>query len=123
VVKKCLFCGRYFKPDRRVGRRQKACYRRECRKARKQLAQRKWCNNNPEYFRGRYWYVKEWRQRKRQLLSTQSDREGMIQDKIPSRKPLLKLILLIPEDKTEVIQDKILLQRVDRRTFVADGCM
>jgi len=34
-----LFCGRYFQPDPRVKEKQKACFREECRHARKQLAQ------------------------------------------------------------------------------------
>lgn len=39
----------------------------------------------------------------------------------PPSKPLLKLILLIPGDKDRMIQDKILLRRQSRCTFVADG--
>jgi hypothetical protein len=45
----------------------------------------------------------------------------MIQDKIPPSKPLLRLILLIPGEKEEMIQDKIVLQRQSRRTFAAYG--
>ncbi len=53
MVKKCLFCGRYFKPDPRVGQNQKACFRDCCKRARKQLAQNDWLRRNPDYFRGR----------------------------------------------------------------------
>lgn len=120
MVKRCLFCGRYFTPDKRVGLRQKACQRPECKKARKQLAQSNWCNKNPGYFRGRYWYVKEWRKRRRE--STSVSAKDMIQDKMPPSKPVFKLILLIPAGiKTPMIQDEIILRRLDRRTFVADG--
>jgi len=45
----------------------------------------------------------------------------MIQDKIPPSKSLQKLILLIPADRTGVIQDEILLRRVDGSTFAAYG--
>lgn len=81
MVKRCLFCGRYFTPDKRVKSRQKACQRHECKKARKQLAQANWCSKNPGYIKGRYWYVKEWRQRKK-LISKESVKQDMIQDKM-----------------------------------------
>jgi hypothetical protein len=74
---------------------------------------------NPGYFQGRYPYVKEWRQRKK-AEERPSDPE-MIQDEIPPSKPLLRLILLIPGEKEEMIQDKIVLQRQSRRTFAAYG--
>jgi len=56
--KRCLYCGRYFVPDRRVGDRQKACGSEVCKRKRKQAAQRRWSENNPGYFKGRYDYVK-----------------------------------------------------------------
>jgi hypothetical protein len=119
LKKRCQFCGRFFIPDYRVGERQKACSRAECRQARKRLAQETWGSKNPGYFQGRYSYVKEWRQRKK-AEGRPSDPE-MIQDKIPPSKPLLRLILLIPGEKEEMIQDKIVLQRQSRRTFAAYG--
>lgn len=117
--KKCLFCGRFFLPDRRVKERQKACFREGCRKARKQKAQREWVGKNPGYFEGRYGYVKEWRQKKR--LAVLAKKEGVIQDKIPPFQPYQKLILLIPGEKEAMIQDKIVLQRLTGRTFAAYG--
>ena len=117
--KKCLFCGRYFVPDPKVGRRQKACYREPCKKRRKALAQRAWCDRNPGYFQGRYPYVKQWREQKK--LASGGAPPEMIQDKIPLSKPCLRLILVIPADKDGMIQDEIRLRRQSRRTFVADG--
>ncbi|OPY67894.1 MAG: hypothetical protein A4E57_02067 [Syntrophorhabdaceae bacterium PtaU1.Bin034] len=65
MVKQCLFCGRYFTPDYRVGDRQKSCPRSECRKARKRAAQKEWMKKNPDYFADLYQaYVKPWRKRK-----------------------------------------------------------
>lgn len=121
MVKKCLFCGRYFKPDPRVGQNQKACFRDCCKRARKQLAQNDWFRRNPDYFRGRYWYVKQWRQRRKELAQRQ-----MIQDERPVQKalshPIYKLIFLIPGGlKTQMIQDEILFQRLDKKTFMATG--
>ena len=117
--KRCQFCGRFFMPDYRVGERQKACRRAECRQARKRLAQQSWCAKNPGYFQGRYPYVKECRLRKKGAVRPSAPE--MIQDESPPSKPLLRLILLIPGEKEGVIQDKIMLQRQSRRTFTAYG--
>ena len=58
--KKCAFCGKLFIPDPRVGDRQKACSRKECRRQRKALAQKRWVEKNPEYFCGRYENTRAW---------------------------------------------------------------
>jgi len=117
--KRCLFCGQFFVPDPRAGDRQKACHRESCKKKRKAVAQRRWCENNPGYFQGRYAYVKQWRQQRKSSLLASGP--GMIQDKIPLSKPCLRLILVIPADKDGRIQDEIRLRRQSPRTFVADG--
>ena len=119
LEKRCQFCGQFFVPDYRVRARQKACRRAECRKARKRLAQQTWCAKNPGYFQGRYPYVKEWRQKRR--AGVQPSGPEMIQDKIHPAKPCLRLILLIPGEKEDLIQDKIVLRRQSRRTFAAYG--
>ena len=119
MQKRCVVCGQYFIPDPRVGERQKACRRDSCKKGRKHLAQRAWCEKNPGYFEGRYPYVKQWRERRKASLGISV--QSVIQDKESLCKPLLRLILLIPGDKDTMIQDKILLRRQSRRTFVADG--
>jgi hypothetical protein len=108
MVKRCLFCGRYFTPDYRVKDRQKSCTRPACRKARKKEAQRQWCEKNPGYFEGRYPYVKTWRQKR-------------IQDKIPPKNPYVELVIRLPAKTRHLIQDEIVLTRVDRRTFAAPG--
>lgn len=126
MVKRCQFCGRYFTPDKRVGERQKACSRKQCQRARKQVAQSNWVKKNSNYFKGRSEYVKQWR-RKRKEEKKEADKvvdEGkkMLQDEIPSPKPLFKLIFLIPGGVAEgVIQDEILFKRVNRRTFAGYG--
>lgn len=121
MVKKCLYCGRYFVPDRRVGERQKACHREACKRDRKKESQKNWHKKNPEYFKGDYWRVKEWRQKKKKTFFPSVMKQDMIQDKIAGSKPYQQLILLIPEDKAGMIQDEIRLRKVDRYTFVADG--
>ena len=111
MVKRCVFCGRYFTPDPRVKERQKACSRPECKKARKHLAQKKWSEKNPGYFRGRSPYVKAWREKKK----------GLIQDKIPREERPQKLVFVIPASMMPMLQDKIVMKRSGKRTFMADG--
>ena len=107
-------------PDKRVGERQKVCGAEVCKRGRKKKAQENWRENNPEYFKNHYTdYVKPWRQ-KRRLLSS-AGRPEVIKDKIPPSKPYQQLVLLIPEDKTEVIKDEIRLRRVAGYTFAAYG--
>jgi hypothetical protein len=46
----------------------------------------------------------------------------MIQDEITPKKPLFKMIFLIPGGlRREMIQDEILFQRIDNATFTATG--
>lgn len=116
--RRCLYCGRYYISDGRVGERQKACNHEGCRRKRKQEAQRRWCDKNPGYFRGRYDYVKEWRRKKKETACPPG---GMIQDKIPSPEPVATYVLLIPEAKTGMIQDEIILRRLSGSMFTAYG--
>lgn len=60
--KRCHYCGKLFIPDPRVGNRQKACST-ACQKLRKRENNQAFSKNNPEYWHGRYEYVKEWRMR------------------------------------------------------------
>ena len=110
MAKRCLFCGQYFTPDYRVKDRQKACRDPGCKKARKKEAQKAWCEKNPDYFEGRYPYVKAWRQGRK-----------MIQDEIPPKNPYVELVIRIPAKKKDMIQDEIVLKRLDSRTFAAHG--
>lgn len=116
--KRCAYCGRYFVPDVRVGDKQKACKSERCRKDRKQEAQRRWLKENPGYFGGRYDYVKEWRRRRKVNNGVTGK---MIQDERPPSKPMQRYVLLIPETRAGVIQDEIVLRRLDGSTFAAYG--
>ena len=112
----CEFCGKFFIPDPRVGNRQRACFRSECKKKRKQASQREWvAREGPDCFADRYPYVKEWRERRR------LNESSMIQDKIPPLKSCLKLVLVLPAIRDEMIQDEITLRRVAGSTFAAAG--
>ena len=59
--KKCVLCGRFFETDPKVGARQKCCGSPECQKKRKRIQLSRWRQKNPDYFLGRYEYVKAWR--------------------------------------------------------------
>jgi hypothetical protein len=102
----------------RVGDRQKACQSEGCRRNRKQEAQRRWIEGNPGYFSGRYDYVKEWRRRRR---ANNGVTGKMIQDERAASKPMQRYVLLIPETSARMIQDEIILRRLDGSTFAAYG--
>lgn len=113
--KKCQYCGQYFKPNPRVGEKQKACSRDECKRKRKREAQEVWKKKNPEYFKDPYQdYVKEWRKKKR---------ENQIRPDIDKEKEnfLERIILYIPKGKTGMIRDEISLKRIAPYTFAAHG--
>jgi len=60
--KKCLYCGRDFIVDPRIGQRQKACTV-QCQRLRKKENNKTFSSKNLGYWRGRYEVVKEWRQK------------------------------------------------------------
>ena len=49
----CSICRHWFRPDNRVGHRQHACRRPECRLARGRKQQAAWRRRNPDYFAAR----------------------------------------------------------------------
>lgn len=106
--KRCVYCGRFFKPDNRIGDRQKSCKDKECQKKRKKESQRRWLETNPGYFRGRYPNTKEWRSRHPEYQRQWRAKRREIQDEIPPEKPIKTLRLVVPDKwlKGE-IQDEI----------------
>jgi hypothetical protein len=110
--KRCIYCGRFFKPDRRVVKRQKSCKDKGCRSKLKKESQRRWLEANPGYFRGRYPNTKQWRESNPGYQRAWRAKRRKIQDEIPPKKPLITLRLVIPEKwlKGE-IQDEIRLER------------
>jgi len=49
----CCICRRWFRPDPRVGIRQRACGQPECQAARRKQTQASWRARSPDYFIGR----------------------------------------------------------------------
>lgn len=122
MTQRCQICGRHYRPDRRAGRRQRSCARPECRRERKRRAQQQWVARNPGYFRGRYEYVKAWRQRRREQRQQERERlPEVIQDTMPPKNAYQQLTLLIPACRAGVIQDEIVLKRLTASMFIAHG--
>jgi len=46
----CCVCGRWFRPDPRIGARQRACRQPECQVARRRRKQKAWREANSDYF-------------------------------------------------------------------------
>lgn len=117
MSKQCEFCGRFFTPDPRVGNRQRACFHPECQDTRKRVSKRDWLARETPggYFAGRYPYVKQWRNKRRQTIAT------VIQDEIPPAKPVVKLVFWVPVSHLGMIQDEITMRRVAGSTFAAPG--
>jgi len=49
----CCICHRWFRPDPRVGSRQRACRNPDCQDARRVQTQQSWRNHHPDYFTAR----------------------------------------------------------------------
>jgi len=111
--KRCVYCGRYYKPDPRVRKVQKSCSDAKCRTKRKRESQQKWVAANPDCFKGRYEEeVKEWRRKHPYYQRRWRKKAREIQDEIPPAEPVKTMVLVIPEKmlKNE-IQDEIRLVR------------
>src|SRR5712691_3335160 len=46
----CCICRRWFRPDPRIGSRQRACITLDCQTARRKKKQKAWRERNPDYF-------------------------------------------------------------------------
>jgi hypothetical protein len=45
----CCFCRKWYRPDPRIGDRQRACRSRECQRRRRQQSQGRWRQAHPDY--------------------------------------------------------------------------
>jgi len=121
--KRCAYCGRYYRPDPRVRKTQKSCSDAKCRAKRKRESQRKWAEANPEYFKGRYVNVKEWRKNHPDYQRLWRKKAREIQDEIPPAEPIRTMVLVIPEKVLkDEIQDEIrLVRQCGCGVYVAGG--
>jgi hypothetical protein len=121
--KRCIYCGRYYKPDPRTRKTQKSCREAACRAKRKRESQRRWVEANPGYFRGRYVNVKEWRKKHPDYQRLWRKKVREIQDEIPPAEPVRTMVLVIPEKMLpNEIQDEIrLVKQCGCGFYVAGG--
>ena len=97
--KRCSFCGRFFRPNDRVGNRQISCKRSECQRKRVQRQQERWRKSNPGYFHGRYEYLKEWRKANPGYQkSWRAKKAAEIQTQIPPVTPIKSMRLNMRAD-------------------------
>ena len=63
--KRCRHCGSLYRPDSRNHKKQRYCSKPDCRKASKAESQRKWVQENPDYFRSsqNVFRVQQWRKK------------------------------------------------------------
>lgn len=109
---RCAYCGRFFRPDYRVGETQKSCQAERCKKMRKKESQCRWFEENPDYFRGRYEHTKRWRKNHPEYQRLWRARRREIQDEICLKTPVKTLRLVVPEKWFRgEIQDEIRLLR------------
>jgi len=108
--KRCLCCGKFFRPENRVGNRQKCCGRAECRKKHQKAQQQKWREANPNYFQDRSEYVKKWRESNPGYQKQwRAKKRSEIQTQIPPVSPIKSIPLKIRADvKISEIQNLVL---------------
>ena len=121
--KRCVYCGRYYRPDPRVRNTQRSCKDPKCRAKRKRESHKKWLEANPDCFKGRYAKIKEWRNNHPDYQRLWRKKAREIQDEIPPAEPVKTMVLVIPEGmlKNE-IQDEIrLVKQCGCGFYVAGG--
>lgn len=110
IQKRCICCGRFFRPNNCVGNRQKCCGRIECSKKYQKEQQQKWRKANPGYFLGRSEYVKEWRKSNPEYQKRwRAQKQNEIQTQILPVSPIKSIPLKIRADtKISEIQNLVL---------------
>ena len=104
ITKRCIVCKEEFTPDARVGHRQKVCQKFACKLQRKRIAQKRWCYNNPDYFKNRYPSLKA------QILKNQQKSVQNISESTPTIQDEITIFtnrLLRAVTKIKTIQDEL----------------
>jgi len=95
-MKRCQFCGKYFRPHPRAGNRQKCCGRAECRKKYQKEYRKTWKDKNPDYFKGRYPELKAWMDKNPGYLKTRRKKQRDIQNLVSPASPVKTLSIVVP---------------------------
>jgi hypothetical protein len=119
--KRCVYCGRYYRPDPRARDNQKSCCNPTCRAKRKRASYKKCVEANPEYFKGRYAEIKEWRKKNPDYQRLWRKKTREIQNGIPPAKPVRTMVLVIPEEmlKNEIQNEIRLVKQCGCGFYVA----
>jgi hypothetical protein len=123
--KKCVLCGRYFEPDRRVGKRQKCCGAKICQKKRKRIQERDWKRRNPECFEGFYAaYVKPWREAHAGYQKARRCKKaGEIKTQIRPESPIKSMRLHVRCNwRFDEIKTQIMRVTLGRQSIWVDRC-
>jgi len=108
----CEVCGDVFTPKPQVGKRQRTCGKTECKRELHNRSQRKWMERNPDYYKGRYPYVKEWlkahpdyQRNYRARIKENSHKNGEFDI---CRKAWLTCAYGTPQDELTICEDSVL---------------
>jgi len=105
-TKCCEICKKAFKPDPRVGDRQRVCRTLPCQQERKRRSQASWLSQNPGAFKGRYYNTKDWLEAHPGYLRTWRLKHRAAAD-CPDIQDELTCLKSIPVSELTDIQDKL----------------
>ena len=121
----CRICQKWFHPDPRVGRRQRACKIPECRKEWRCKTQAAWCARQPEYFIERRLRLRSIAARDAAAASEKCEK-AVLEGKIPEstkaesrRPPPLRFSGVLGRLPWDLAQDEIGVQTTDWIGLVA----
>lgn len=103
----CCICHRWFRPDGRVGARQRACGG-ECRLKLRRKTQAAWRQRNPDYFRERRLSA-----RFEAAREAENEKPSNLSDERPRRPPPLRVNGRLEEVPWDLAQDEIGVQVTD----------
>ena len=114
--KPCCFCRKWFRPDPRVGSRQKSCSHPECQKKRRHRTQANWRKQNPEYTRARWMRERSGKAEAADKARREAPTPGKQR---PRRPPPIRIGGRLRQVPWETMQDEIGVQVTDSIAVVA----
>lgn len=121
VQSNCSYCGKFYTPHPRLGKRQKTCGREACKKELKRQNQARWREQNPACQKGRYPYVKAWREKNPDYQRQWRQKRREIQNSIQTITPIKSIRCLVPVNllKNEIQNSILVLSPIDISTYKA----
>jgi len=117
----CCCCGKIFTPNPKLGKRQKTCGRKACKKELNRQNQTQWRTRNSDYHKGRYPYLKTWLIKQPGYLKQWRKKRRDIQNSISPPSPLKSIRCLIPVNllKSDIQNSILTLTPLDKETYKA----